>query len=87
MRHGLGWIAVFIFELLIFVLTVFRTCKTRGSPRLIPSSRNIIDIIFRDGAMYFAAMSSINLPNILTYYCGSVSTHCILQSGWLLPNN
>ncbi|KAG2097010.1 uncharacterized protein F5147DRAFT_715732 [Suillus discolor] len=87
MRYGLAWIAVFVFELLIFVLTVFRTCKTRGSPRLIPSSRNIIDIIFRDGAMYFAAMTLINLPNILTYYCGSVSTHCILQSGWLLPDN
>ncbi|KAG1843194.1 hypothetical protein F4604DRAFT_273103 [Suillus subluteus] len=73
-RSGLAWVAVFVYELLIFVLTVFRTCKTRGFLRLSLSSRNILDIIFQDGAMYFATMTLINLPNILTYYCGSYIT-------------
>ncbi|KAG1771988.1 hypothetical protein EV702DRAFT_630238 [Suillus placidus] len=70
-RYGLAWVAVFVYELLIFVLTIFRTCKTRGFLLSSSSSRNILDIIFQDGAMYFAAMTLINLPNILTYYCGS----------------
>ncbi|KAG2743158.1 hypothetical protein P692DRAFT_201887723 [Suillus brevipes Sb2] len=67
-RYGLAWVAVFVYELLIFVLTIFRTCKTRGFRQLFSSNRNIIDIIFQDGAMYFAAMTLINIPNILSYY-------------------
>ncbi|KAG2030805.1 hypothetical protein BDR03DRAFT_1003404 [Suillus americanus] len=70
-RHGLAWVAVFVYDLLIFVLMVFRTCKTRGFLRLSLSNRNIYGILFQDGAMYFAAMTLINVPNILTYYCGS----------------
>ncbi|KAG2140693.1 hypothetical protein DEU56DRAFT_290092 [Suillus clintonianus] len=74
-RHGLGWVAIFVYELLIFVLTVFRTCKTSGWPRLsLTYRRNIFDIMFQDGAMYFAAMALTNIPNILTYYCGSTIT-------------
>ncbi|KAG1726402.1 hypothetical protein EDB19DRAFT_1752603 [Suillus lakei] len=80
-RYGLAWVAVFVYESLIFVLTIFRTCKIRGLLRLSLSRRNILDIMFQDGAMYFAAMTLINLPNILTYYCGSVSTdlHLIVR--------
>ncbi|KAG2125040.1 hypothetical protein DEU56DRAFT_586503 [Suillus clintonianus] len=70
--HGMTWMALCFYESLIFVLTVSRICKTRGLMRLslVMSRRNIIDIIFQDGAMYFAAITLINLPNILTYYCG-----------------
>ncbi|KAG0692735.1 hypothetical protein DFH29DRAFT_466964 [Suillus ampliporus] len=71
---GLAWVALFVYELFIFVLTVFRMCQTtRGLPRLrlIMSRRNILDIIFEDGAMYFAAMTLFNIPNILTFYCAS----------------
>lgn len=74
-RNGAAWIAMFGYELLIFVLTVFRTCKTRGLPRLsLISRKNILDIIFQDGAMYFAAMTLVNLPNMLMYFRGSVDT-------------
>ncbi|KAG0702178.1 hypothetical protein DFH29DRAFT_511618 [Suillus ampliporus] len=71
-RHGLAWLMIFVYELLIFVLTVFRICKTRALLRfsLLISRRNIIDIMFQDGAMYFAAMTMVNLANMLTYYCG-----------------
>ncbi|KAG0698864.1 hypothetical protein DFH29DRAFT_80147 [Suillus ampliporus] len=73
-RLGLAWVAVFVFDLLIFVLTVYRICKTRGLLRLsLVTKRNAIDIIFHDGAMYFGAMALINIPNILTYYSGSVT--------------
>ncbi|KAG2032756.1 hypothetical protein BDR03DRAFT_733799 [Suillus americanus] len=73
-RVGLAWVALFIFELLIFILTVYRICKTRGLLRLSIFTRsNIVDIIFHDGAMYFGAMALINIPNILTYYSSSVN--------------
>lgn len=70
---GLGWVTLLAYELLIFVLTVYRICKTRGLS-LAMSRRNILDIIFQDGAMYFAVMTLFNIPNILTYYCGSNTT-------------
>ncbi|KAG1871487.1 hypothetical protein F4604DRAFT_1681591 [Suillus subluteus] len=92
--HGLAWIAVFVYDLLIFVLMVFRTCKTRGLLRLSLSSRDIPGVIFQDGifsvthVIYILnqenagviAMTLINIPNILMYYCGSVSTHPHLAS-------
>lgn len=71
---GLAWIALFVYELLIFVLTVFRFCKTRGmlrSPYLVMSRNNIADIMFQDGAMYFGVMTLSNIPNILLFYFGS----------------
>lgn len=70
-RYGVAWVAVFLYELLIFILIIFRTWKTRRCLRLSLFDRKIPDIIFQDGAMYFGAMTLINLPNILTYYCGS----------------
>ncbi|KAG2150537.1 hypothetical protein DEU56DRAFT_780586 [Suillus clintonianus] len=74
-RIGLAWVALFVFDLLIFVLTLCKFCKTRGLLRLSLVTRgNIIDIIFHDGAMYFGAMALINIPNIWTYYSGSVAT-------------
>ncbi|KAG1881512.1 hypothetical protein C8R48DRAFT_681303 [Suillus tomentosus] len=73
-RIGLAWVAFFVFDLLIFILTVYRICKTRGLPRLsLTTTRDIMDVIFQDGAMYFGAMALIHIPNILTYYSSSVA--------------
>ncbi|KAG1906307.1 uncharacterized protein F5891DRAFT_559182 [Suillus fuscotomentosus] len=70
-RYGIAWIVMFIYELLIFILTVSRTWKTRGLRRFsLISRRDILDVIFHDGVMYFAGMTLVNLPNILTYFCG-----------------
>jgi hypothetical protein len=66
---GLGWTTLLLYELLIFVLTVHRIYKTRGLS-LATSRRNIIGVVFQDGAMYFAAMILTNVPNIVTSYCG-----------------
>lgn len=70
---GLGWVTLLAYELLIFILTLHKICETRGLS-LAMSRRNILDIIFQDGAMYFAVMTLSNLPNILTYYFGSNTT-------------
>ncbi|KAG1730318.1 hypothetical protein EDB19DRAFT_2027506 [Suillus lakei] len=71
-RFGLAWLAIFAFELLIFVLTVHRTCKTRGLLRLrLVTRRNILDLILQDGAMYFGTMTLCNIPNIMMYYSRS----------------
>jgi len=88
-RLGLAWVAEMVFELLIFILIVYRICKTRGLLRLsLVTRRNIIDVIFHDGAMYIGAMMLVNLPNILTYYSGSVSIHSrISYSGLQFPDD
>ncbi|KIK36896.1 hypothetical protein CY34DRAFT_93647, partial [Suillus luteus UH-Slu-Lm8-n1] len=76
-RVALAWVALFIFESLIFILTVYRICKTRGFPRLSLFTRNnVIDIIFHDVNLIHTlrAMTLINIPNILTYYVTKVNT-------------
>ncbi|KAG1847624.1 hypothetical protein F4604DRAFT_163170 [Suillus subluteus] len=71
-RLGLAWVALFVFDLLIFSLTVYRINKTRGLLRLsLVTRRNVIETVFHDGAMYFGAMTLSNIPNILTYYVDS----------------
>ncbi|KAG1729517.1 uncharacterized protein EDB91DRAFT_1159427 [Suillus paluster] len=54
-RHGVAWLALFVYELVMFILTVFRTCKTRESLRfsLLTSRRNILGVMFQDGTLYF----------------------------------
>ncbi|KAG2151159.1 uncharacterized protein EDB93DRAFT_297444 [Suillus bovinus] len=72
-RIGVAYVAEFIFDLFIFILTVYRIYKTRGLLRLSPFGReNIVDVIFHDGTMFFGAMTLSNIPNILSYYSGSV---------------
>ncbi|KAG1729513.1 uncharacterized protein EDB91DRAFT_811178 [Suillus paluster] len=80
-RLGLAWLAGLVFDIFIFVLIVYRICKTKGLPRLsLVTRRNIIDIIFCDGAMYFGAMVLCQIPNILTFYVDSVATAGMLAT-------
>ncbi|KAG2358143.1 hypothetical protein BDR07DRAFT_307279 [Suillus spraguei] len=80
-RLGIAWAAEMVFELLIFILIVYRICKTRGLLRLsLVTRRNIVDIIFHNGVMYFGAMTLVNLPNILMFYSGSVATRGTLAT-------
>ncbi|KAG2135136.1 hypothetical protein DEU56DRAFT_901881 [Suillus clintonianus] len=83
---GLAWVAELVFQLLILILTVYRICKSRGLLRLsLFTRKNMIDVIFHDGCYWdcdssesdlhaFRAMVLISVPNILTYYSGSVVT-------------
>ncbi|KAG1777304.1 hypothetical protein EV702DRAFT_271533 [Suillus placidus] len=81
-RLGVAWVALSVYELLIFVLTVSKIFKIRGLLRLslIRSRRNIVVVMFQDGAMYFGAMTLFNIPNILTYYCGPDVTRGTLST-------
>ncbi|KAG2068123.1 hypothetical protein BDR04DRAFT_1103790 [Suillus decipiens] len=70
-RIGLAWVALCIFDLFVFILTVYRTYKINSLLWLsLITRKNIIDIIFRDGAMFFGVMTLFNIPNILTFYIG-----------------
>ncbi|KAG1799633.1 hypothetical protein EV424DRAFT_1545924 [Suillus variegatus] len=73
-RIGLAYVALSVFDLIIFILTVRRICKAKNLLRLsLVSRNNIIDIIFCDGMMFFGAITLSNILNILTYYIGSVN--------------
>jgi len=69
-RLSVAWIAQAIFDIEIFSLTVYHTIKTRNfanrrGPLL--SGNGIIDLVYRDGAIYFITMASANSANILTF--------------------
>ncbi|KAF9262728.1 hypothetical protein L218DRAFT_928716 [Marasmius fiardii PR-910] len=65
-----AWIAVFIYDAILFFLTAVRTFRyyfrTRPDPGVLHFP--LLSLMFRDGAMYFGVMALVNLPNILTYY-------------------
>ncbi|KAG1889222.1 hypothetical protein F4604DRAFT_829708 [Suillus subluteus] len=65
-----------------FVSELHGIFKIRGLLRLslTRSRRNIFDVMFRDGAMYFGVMTLLNIPNILTYYYGSDITRGSLST-------
>ncbi|KAJ7661157.1 hypothetical protein B0H17DRAFT_1212344 [Mycena rosella] len=62
-----AWEALFVYDALIFGLTVFKTYSTwrrAGAQDYMP----LHTLILRDGALYFAAMALANLCNIITFY-------------------
>ncbi|KAJ7751503.1 hypothetical protein DFH07DRAFT_941624 [Mycena maculata] len=75
-----AWEALFIFDSLMFGLTIFKTYSTWRRTGSEASNLPIHTLILRDGAVYFAAMALANLFNILTFYLsgpilsGSLST-------------
>lgn len=81
-RLAVAWEALSVYEFLIFVLTVSRIFQIRRLLQLsLTSSRkNIVAVMFQDGALYFGAMTLFNIPNILTYYYGSGVTRGSLST-------
>ncbi|KAG2340800.1 hypothetical protein BDR05DRAFT_491097 [Suillus weaverae] len=73
-RLGLAWLAEMVFELLIFILIVYRICKTRGLLRLsLVTRRNIINIIFHDSNFFVAfklELYTLNQSNAGAMYFG-----------------
>ncbi|EGN97589.1 hypothetical protein SERLA73DRAFT_184349 [Serpula lacrymans var. lacrymans S7.3] len=57
-----SWGSLLAFDTFIFSLTIWKTWRI-GSV----SGRNLINILMRDGAMYFAVMIMINIVSILAY--------------------
>ncbi|KAJ3492239.1 hypothetical protein NLI96_g123 [Meripilus lineatus] len=69
-----AWEALFVYDLLIFTLTLVKTYRER-SRYLTGNLNELVGLIFRDGAIYFAVMACANAANTLTFYllrvCGS----------------
>lgn len=67
-RYAAAFEANFLFDTIIFCLTMFRTWKGRSSLRVGGRSVSLVAIMLRDGAMYYGAMVLVNLSTILTTY-------------------
>ncbi|KAH8993603.1 hypothetical protein EDB86DRAFT_2928760 [Lactarius hatsudake] len=65
-----AWEAQAIFDALVFALTVMRTLKMRKLHNMAISLSGVglLDVLLRDGALYFAVMALANLANIFTFY-------------------
>lgn len=65
-----AWEAQAIFDALVFALTVMRTLKMRKlhNMDISLSGVGLLDVLLRDGALYFAVMALANLANIFTLY-------------------
>ncbi|KAN0086132.1 hypothetical protein V8E55_007266 [Tylopilus felleus] len=58
-HEAIVWAAQVIFDIVIFVLTVWKSyCIGKVGNRL------LLDVLLRDGAMYFAIISGVNAANI-----------------------
>ncbi|KAF8874544.1 hypothetical protein BD779DRAFT_1678687 [Infundibulicybe gibba] len=69
-RLAAAWVALFVYDSIIFVLTLLKTWQA-GRKIKIHTRLPIVAILLRDGAIYFAVMALANLANILTFYfCG-----------------
>ncbi|KAL7284076.1 hypothetical protein ACG7TL_001354 [Trametes sanguinea] len=67
-RLAVSWESLFAFDLMIFTLTVCKTFRERYRHRITSGRHDIISLILRDGALYFAVMASVNFANTLTFY-------------------
>ncbi|KIM38066.1 hypothetical protein M413DRAFT_30470 [Hebeloma cylindrosporum] len=66
-RFGTAWAGMLVFDSLVFCMTLYKAVVL---PR--PNGVNILDILLRDGAIYFAVMVASNLANVLTFMLGGV---------------
>ncbi|KAI0646474.1 hypothetical protein C8Q79DRAFT_1010095 [Trametes meyenii] len=65
-RLAVSWEALFAFDCMVFTLTVLKTFRERH--RISSGKHDIVSLILRDGALYFAVMASVNFANTLTFY-------------------
>ncbi|THH16597.1 hypothetical protein EW146_g4058 [Bondarzewia mesenterica] len=71
-RVAVAWEAELALDMIIFGLTVARTYQHRGvrtwSSVLGLRNTGLVQLLLRDGVLYFATITLANLLNILTYY-------------------
>ncbi|VDC07474.1 unnamed protein product [Peniophora sp. CBMAI 1063] len=58
-RLALAWSALLLYDILIFLLTATRAFQVWTAGR-------IVQVVLRDGVMYFCALAAVNLVNIVT---------------------
>ncbi|CCM00445.1 uncharacterized protein FIBRA_02477 [Fibroporia radiculosa] len=74
-RIAVAWESLFVYDVMIFSLTMYKTWKDRHLYAPLPGRNGILTLVFRDGAIYFAVMASVNLANTLTFYVRPVPMH------------
>jgi len=62
---GTTWAGIFLFDTIIFSLTVYKSLKLRRICR-----RSIADGLLQDGAMYYALIGTMTLCNVLALFFG-----------------
>lgn len=68
-HYALAWEASTLFDVSISALTIMRTLKVRKVHNMANSSVvGLLDVILRDGALYFFVMALANTANILSFY-------------------
>ncbi|KAF5352970.1 hypothetical protein D9758_007934 [Tetrapyrgos nigripes] len=73
-----AWEALFVYDCLLFIMVVLRRYRKRKSLGF--GRMPLLEMVIRDGAIYFAVMALANLANIFTFYFagpftrGSLST-------------
>ncbi|KAJ7136811.1 hypothetical protein C8R44DRAFT_767921 [Mycena epipterygia] len=72
-----AWEAQLGYDLLVFGLTVRVAWRDRSAMKLVPGS--LIEILARDGALYFGVIVLANLANVLTLYLGDIMIARILS--------
>ncbi|KAJ6468236.1 hypothetical protein C8R45DRAFT_1170404 [Mycena sanguinolenta] len=73
------WEAQTVFDLLVFILTVYRAHADRAVISMVPGS--LVERMMRDGAMYFGIIALANLADVLTLYFGDILIAGILSWG------
>lgn len=68
-RIATAWEVLVLYDTLVFVATMVKTCRDRNNG----FSDGLLQLIFRDGAMYFGIMMAVNLGNLLTFYLSTLS--------------
>jgi len=64
-RLGAAWAGVVLSDTIIFALTVYKSLRLRQN-----GHRTIVDVLLRDGAIYFGIMSITTSCNVVTYLVG-----------------
>jgi len=69
LRLVAAWSCMLVFDMLVFILTVYKSLLLRRA-----SGMNLLILMLRDGSMYFCVMIISNLANMLTFVYGDLFT-------------
>ncbi|KAF9220807.1 hypothetical protein BS17DRAFT_303306 [Gyrodon lividus] len=69
---AVSWSARLCFDAIIFVLTLWKSLHVGGV-----GDRTLIDILLRDGSLYFAIMTCANVGNIIAFLLAESTTKSI----------
>ncbi|THH16610.1 hypothetical protein EW146_g4061 [Bondarzewia mesenterica] len=78
------WEGQFVFDITVFALTIYKSYQHRRdsewSGKMSWSNLGLMELVFRDGAIYFGVMALMNLGNIFTFYVTSDTLRGVLST-------